>query len=425
MAEAQLTGSFLFAVALSAPMAAQGRDDCSHLRSRRSPADLRDELARRWNVRHQGDFSRVIEWLESGGDSAAFAREMHAIGQRRATTVEAVQQAIPGITPAKAAFLLQHGGEAKNERLLAWDLARCANLVRWGCNLGWLTQFQAWEILSRNARRAQDAFKSWREFARQFALGWRYVDGGRPLPAGAAAAIQQLLEDPASPWRQVAWNVPLNFAGKRSPSAPAVDCVRCDQKLSANVRFCPQCGLKLQTRTAARGWSRRKFLAVAAIAVVCFFSMAAILALTVRSHSESTVIDPSGNDSSSTASPADPSQSPNGSNVQSPAQYPSQTPPSVPGSDASGGDSSNAAPTYPAPTYPPPSVPAPAYPPSIYYPQSAYGQPHVYYVPRQYPSSPPPVYVAPNQWPGYGNPRDNGDRRDGAGGYGNQRGGGW
>jgi hypothetical protein len=384
MADVELSGSYLFAVALSAPMAVQARDDCLRLRSRRAKHDILDELQRRWNVRDQGDYSRAMDWLQNGGDSTAFTREMQILAQHRAATVEAVVEALPGIPPTKATFLLQCRGIIRNG-LLAWDLSRQANLIRWGVTVGWLTEAEAWNQLSGIAARAQAAFTSWRDFSRQFAIGWRYVDGGRPLPAIAATSIQKLFDDDSSPWWRIGWNGRLDFSHNAKPVAPPREprCVRCDEFISAPVRFCPRCGLRQQSAAAGVRMNRLKAMMLSgAIASggFLFFGFAFFHVGTQSSVApEPVIFDPS---PAPLTAPAPQPNSPALPQTQAPSVY------------------------YPASTPPPPAYFYPQPAPTVIVPA-----PRVYSWPQ-----PPRQYVPP---PVYGSPQDRRDDRDEHGNRGN------
>ena len=91
--------------------------------------------------------------------------------------------------------------------LLAFDSARAIMLVRDGLMLGWLHEQEAWAYMLDVARDAQRSYGSWAEYGADFTLA-RNVWAGRHCNDGFNDVVQQLMQDAASPWRQLAWKQP-------------------------------------------------------------------------------------------------------------------------------------------------------------------------------------------------------------------------
>ena len=53
----------------------------------------------------------------------------------------------------------------------AWDIGRCANVVRWSYSLGYISEQTAWDFLDKNSRRAIKQYRSFGNFAHDYMLG--------------------------------------------------------------------------------------------------------------------------------------------------------------------------------------------------------------------------------------------------------------
>ncbi|AGT43836.1 DUF1266 domain-containing protein [Treponema pedis] len=72
-------------------------------------------------------------------------------------------------------------GAKKAVCLDAWDIGRCANVIRWSYSLGYIGEQTAWEFLDKNSRRAIKQYQSFGSFAHDYMLGrffWQSGDSG-------------------------------------------------------------------------------------------------------------------------------------------------------------------------------------------------------------------------------------------------------
>ncbi|MFG2141172.1 DUF1266 domain-containing protein [Streptomyces sp. NPDC048650] len=92
--------------------------------------------------------------------------------------------------------------------LVAMDLAHAVNLVRWGLSARLCAPPQAEQAVLRAAEGAREAYGSWAEFAAGYALGRMLAyDNGwfGPQYAETLHIHRVLTQDPASPWRGLAF----------------------------------------------------------------------------------------------------------------------------------------------------------------------------------------------------------------------------
>jgi hypothetical protein len=96
---------------------------------------------------------------------------------------------------------LDHGHTAD-----AYDLGRLAYAAAASVAPGFLDEDTAWAALLRIARLARPMYRSWRDFGEAYALGLHQISDGR---ASCADTVQALLDDPASPWSTLPWELDL------------------------------------------------------------------------------------------------------------------------------------------------------------------------------------------------------------------------
>ena len=91
--------------------------------------------------------------------------------------------------------------------LFAWDAARLVHVARHAFHAGFLDQAEAWSYIRPTARETQRHYSSWAEYGRRFTRGRsRWLT---ERDSSFDDAIANLLSDPNSPWRQLAWQTPL------------------------------------------------------------------------------------------------------------------------------------------------------------------------------------------------------------------------
>jgi len=108
----------------------------------------------------------------------------------------------------RASLVRQSRAEIERAGLLAWDTARLIAVLGWGAWAGYASELDAWNVMMVAASRVQQTYDSWASFGAAYELGRRYWSRGKSH-APTAAALEKLTTDPASPWRTLAWDLPL------------------------------------------------------------------------------------------------------------------------------------------------------------------------------------------------------------------------
>lgn len=87
--------------------------------------------------------------------------------------------------------------------VLAADIARYVNLVRWATSIGFIDPDDAESIVAGMAACAVTVFGDWEEYGERFIAGLEAYDFG--LIAQRRDVITWLTTDPGSPWARIAW----------------------------------------------------------------------------------------------------------------------------------------------------------------------------------------------------------------------------
>ena len=94
---------------------------------------------------------------------------------------------------------LQHYGVA------GWDVGRICFLARVCCEIGYITEAEAWIYIDAANDMAHSAFSSWRDMAMSYVIG-RSLWGGKSAYNSAMKDIaDELLTHENSPWKKYVW----------------------------------------------------------------------------------------------------------------------------------------------------------------------------------------------------------------------------
>jgi len=95
---------------------------------------------------------------------------------------------------------------------LAWDMSLYICICRWGYLAGYLSDDEAWQLIMPKAKRIQQEFTSWNEFAENYMQGRKGWDQNAYERDKELfeRAIRRLNQNKRSPWNEYAWNTLLN-----------------------------------------------------------------------------------------------------------------------------------------------------------------------------------------------------------------------
>ena len=93
--------------------------------------------------------------------------------------------------------------------MLAWDLARAVMVARLALRAGYISDAETLAYIRAAAIQAQQGFSSWEDYGRHYLKGLERW-AGKPIKA-YEKAVDFLLKDPDSPWRQLDWRKSLAY----------------------------------------------------------------------------------------------------------------------------------------------------------------------------------------------------------------------
>lgn len=150
--------------------------------------------------------------------------------QQRMTSQEDYDKASSQLENLRETFdeLLSCGVVASKEELgrcnvTGWDAGRMVFLARACCEMGYLTEEEAWAYIGRADALAHKACGSWRELAMSYILGRSLWGGKRAYNSVMKTMADVLLSNPKSPWVRCPWQ--QNESNQTNHEIPTLDCI--------------------------------------------------------------------------------------------------------------------------------------------------------------------------------------------------------
>ena len=132
--------------------------------------------------------------------------------QQRMTSQEDYDKVSSQLENLRETFdeLLSCGVVASKEELngcnvTGWDAGRIVFLARACCEMGYLSEEEAWRYIGRADALAHETCGSWRELAMSYILGRSLWGGKRAYNSVMKTTADVLLNDPKSPWVRYPW----------------------------------------------------------------------------------------------------------------------------------------------------------------------------------------------------------------------------
>ena len=135
-----------------------------------------------------------------------------ALLRRRMATQEDYDKVTSQLENLRETFdeLMSCGVVASQEELgrcgvTGWDAGRIVFLARACCEMGYLSEEEAWRYIGRADALAHEACGSWRELAMSYILGRSLWGGKRAYNSVMKTTADVLLNNPKSPWVRYPW----------------------------------------------------------------------------------------------------------------------------------------------------------------------------------------------------------------------------
>ena len=200
-----------WAIAASAILASFNHEPLNTLPSNGSAPATRKLLRDWWGISNRDDLLGALSWIEQGGHRQLFSE----LGSRTAqASPEQLKEALTHLNSENANSVRvahRYYGKFGSQSIAGWDYGRYINLCRWGVTAGYLSEDEAWQHAMYAASVLQQTFGSWREFGENYLVGREFWSLRQTTIDGNAmkGVYQRLLNDPASPWNRIPWNLPL------------------------------------------------------------------------------------------------------------------------------------------------------------------------------------------------------------------------
>lgn len=205
----------LWALALTGIMTEVNHDNFDTLYSNQLNKRYRDiyleVLSRDWGIYDKEDLLEQLEANEYEGHAKTLEYIKENIAEFRLDPEPFYE-----MNYYRFVFVNSNWDLFKDRTILAWDLGRNIALCRWGYDVGFLTEDEAWEKIMYYARKIQPLYNSWEEYGFDYFLGrifWVSGSGEEETFRQYIVAtrdIYKYLTDDGGYWSTLEWNVDLS-----------------------------------------------------------------------------------------------------------------------------------------------------------------------------------------------------------------------
>ncbi len=130
-------------------------------------------LSRDWSIDNRDDLIETIAKMEYSGHDDSYNLLKNLMIENEYIPLQDIlkQETLSSKNRKYYAFLQIHREEYENIDLIAWDLGRMTSLVRWGYQVGFLSEPESWNIMLYFGQKIQKYYSSWEEYGRAYGLG--------------------------------------------------------------------------------------------------------------------------------------------------------------------------------------------------------------------------------------------------------------
>lgn len=180
---------------------------------------LREVLSKWWGIASREEAIGTIQYLASAPSQEMCAYVFAAIGMDEASARKYLVEHVPTADMLNKIFayienlqtsydsLVRNKVVASREELqklgtLGWDAGRLNFIARAAMDYGYISAEECREAVDYAYGMVCDAFGSWDEFGRSYVLGRSIWSGDTSM----SALLEDLLQDPKSPWSYLPWS---------------------------------------------------------------------------------------------------------------------------------------------------------------------------------------------------------------------------
>lgn len=208
----------LWMVALPAIIMSSNRSDLDTLEVETLNNSNRENwlniLSRDWGIDNREDLLATISDMEYSGHNDSFLSIRKLIIQLDGLSVEDIIKIEP-LTLKKQnyySFVLKNLELYKDINLIAWDLGRMTSLIRWGYQVGFLSENESWNMMLYFGNKIQKYYDSWEQYGEAYMLGRIFWASGfgkeEQYKAATIPIVEKLLESDGF-WNTLSWSITL------------------------------------------------------------------------------------------------------------------------------------------------------------------------------------------------------------------------
>lgn len=210
---------YQWAIACSAVLFSQNRRGLHSLRGGiPSPEHSEAEKSRLvswWGIHSRQDLLDTLKQQETGGHNRSWFRIKRMLDSKQGqklTWQETILDRDAEEASNRVELVEAYGKQFGDRGLMAWDLCRNICLIRWGYDVGFLTEDECYSMMMPYARKLQANYTSWQQLGQEYLVGRNFwskteYENGREK---TDEAMVRLLHLPTSPWVKLPWDTKLD-----------------------------------------------------------------------------------------------------------------------------------------------------------------------------------------------------------------------
>jgi hypothetical protein len=223
LAATELTKEQLWAIALTGIMTERNKSNYNTLNSselnERNKNIWLETLRRDWGINNREDLLQTLDKMENNGHANALKNTQQIITEimeeNGSFYIIAVynKYQLDSKQYNYLKFTIMNWNIFSNRSILAWDLGRNIALCRWGYDVGFLTEEEAWEKIMYYAKIIQPLYKSWEGYGYDYYMGrvfWASGFGEDMAYLLETYQIYQKLIGESGYWYNREWNIDLD-----------------------------------------------------------------------------------------------------------------------------------------------------------------------------------------------------------------------
>ena len=225
---AELTRAQMWAISLTGIMTEINRSNRNSLNTSTMDVSGRniwlEVLSRDWGITTREELLETLERMEYGGHAASFREIQEIIYEvnkaQNEQEIAVVFQRYQWDQTKYNRFIYVYSNWDRyyNRTLKSWDLGRNISLCRWGYNVGFLSDKEAWDKIFHYARIIQTMYSSFEEYGLDYFMGRLFWASGfeeqESYFTRTEPIYKQLME---SYWNWLDWDINLDQIEKEAP----------------------------------------------------------------------------------------------------------------------------------------------------------------------------------------------------------------